>query len=210
MDGGKVRDIYVGLVKRYFVPGIFGFVGLIFFGWGLISFFVPSSGKEDILFDGVSDVAVDVKSDISPTIGKQVVVDVEGAVARPGVYHLLGDSRVQDGLVAAGGLSVKADREKVEKVLNLAAKVVDGAKVYVPFAGEMVASGGEAVLGESSSVININSAGEAELDNLPGVGSSTVQKLVGNRPYGSVDDLVSKKVVTRKMFEKIKDMISVY
>jgi competence protein ComEA len=66
------------------------------------------------------------------------------------------------------------------------------------------------VQGSSTGSVNINQATEEELDALPGVGPVTAQKIISNRPYQSVDDLVSKKAVGQSVFSKIKDQVRVY
>lgn len=112
-------------------------------------------------------------------------------------------------MIAAGGLSARADREWVAKNLNLAMKLTDGAKVYVPAFGENAGAPGssEALV---SGTININTGSASELDGLPGVGPVTAQKIIDNRPYSSVQDLLSKKAVNQKVFDNIKDKISVF
>jgi len=134
-----------------------------------------------------------------------VVVHVDGAVGSPGVYSLGPEARVMDAVTAAGGLTADADGSRI----NLAAKVADGQKVYIPAVGEQVTSDKGQVTGQSS-LININTAGESELDKLPGVGPVTAQKIIASRPYSSLEDLLTKKVVGSSTFEKIKDLISVY
>ncbi len=59
-------------------------------------------------------------------------------------------------------------------------------------------------------LININTASESQLDTLPGIGPVTAQKIIVGRQYGSIDELLSKKVVGAKVFEQLKDKISVY
>src|SRR5258706_10926313 len=115
------------------------------------------------------------------TFGMQV--DVEGAVVNPGVYKLSQNARVQDGLIAAGGLSAVADREAVAKSLNLAAKLSDGIKIYVPKIGDPSTGSGKNISGSSGNIlgaatglVNINSATADQLDNLSGVGPVPAQK----------------------------------
>lgn len=62
-------------------------------------------------------------------------VDVEGAVVHPGVYSLPAGSRVEDALIAAGGLGITADEDIFAKTINRAAKITDGAKLYIPEIG---------------------------------------------------------------------------
>jgi competence protein ComEA len=105
----------------------------------------------------------------------QVVVDVAGAVRRPGLYHLPRDARVADAIAAAGGALPKAEVDAV----NLAAPVADGVQVLVPRRGSAGATAGSA--GASSGPVDLNSATAAQLDALPGIGPSTAAKIVAYR-----------------------------
>lgn len=198
---------YLPILQRNWLPIVLGLLGLMFLGYGLISL-NSHKDKEDILFE--PGFAQDEKP-----LNKQITVDVEGAVVKPGVYDLKSDARVQDALIAAGGLSEKADRDKVAKGLNLAAKLTDGGKIYIAFVGESTVSlgtvgGGGTVLGSSSSLVNINTASASQLDKLQGIGPVTAEKIISNRPYGAIEELVSKKILGKKVFEQIKSKISVY
>lgn len=143
---------------------------------------------------------------------KQIAIDIEGAVVSPGVYMLGADSRVQDALIAAGGLSAEADRQIISKRINLAQKITDGQKLYIPKIGESkdqaaAASGGVADVQSGNGLVLINSASLSELDTLPGVGKVTAQKIVDNRPYATIEELLSKKIMSQKVFEQNKDRI---
>lgn len=174
---------------------------MIFFAYGLIGlFFSNKSASEDIVFEANSIQQ-------NPSEAKTIFIDIEGAVVVPGLYKLPQDSRIQDSLIAAGGLSATADREYIAKNLNLATKLTDGAKIYVPSIGEAVIGG--AVL-NSSSQININTGSQSGLESLPGIGPVTAAKIIEGRPYGSIDELLSKKIVGSKVFNQIKDKITVY
>ncbi|MDZ7587066.1 MAG: helix-hairpin-helix domain-containing protein [Patescibacteria group bacterium] len=137
----------------------------------------------------------------------KLMVDVGGAVVKPGVYELKGDSRINEALIAAGGLGEEADRDWVEKNLNLAAKVKDGQKIYIPDVGE---SEKVAPLQSKGTTLNINTASIAELDTLAGVGEATANKIIDNRPYGAVEELLTKKAVSNKVYEAIKENVSIY
>lgn len=144
---------------------------------------------------------------------KSITVDVSGAVNKPGVYKLKDGSRIEDAVSIAGGFSNEAQSEYIAKVLNLAAKLVDGSKIYVPKTGESASApavAGTTSTANTSGQININSASASELDSLPGVGVVTVQKIISGRPYQAIDELLSKKVVSKSVFDKIKDQLIVY
>ena len=134
-----------------------------------------------------------------------VVVHVDGAVGSPGVYSLGPEARVMDAVTAAGGLTADADGSRI----NLAAKVADGQKIYIPASGEVTSDKGQ-VTSQNASLININTASQSQLESLPAIGPVTAQKIIASRPYSSLEDLLTKKVVGSSTFEKIKDLISVY
>lgn len=149
----------------------------------------------------------------------EVYVDVDGAVARPGVYRLKDGARVSQAIDAAGGLTAEADVTG----LNRASKVTDGQKIYVPTVGEQQASlaaggpeGGAAAVsgaGASSGLVNINTASAAELQTLSGIGPSMAQSIIDERTqngaFASVDDLMRVSGIGEKKLAKIKDCICV-
>ena len=141
----------------------------------------------------------------------EVVVDVSGAVVKPGVYKLPAGARVSDAIGEAGGFAPTADSEFISKGINLAQKVSDGAKIYIPKKGETVqgASSGSS-LTSITGKININSASQSQLESLPAIGPVTAGKIIAGRPYSAIDDLLAKKIVGQKTFEKIKGAISVF
>jgi competence protein ComEA len=106
---------------------------------------------------------------------KQLVVDVAGAVRRPGLYHLDPAARVADAIAAAGGATRRADVDAV----NLAAPLADGLQVVVPRRGAATASAGGPP--SPTAPVDLNSASVEQLDALPGIGPSTAQKIVDFR-----------------------------
>ncbi len=140
-----------------------------------------------------------------------ITVYVVGAVKRPGVYTIAGGSRVVDAINAAGGFTASANQIAV----NLAMKVVDGMKIYVPF----VRSEGQVVYGDGSSgsfssgKIPINTATEKELETIPGIGPVLASRIVEYRrehgPFASYEDLLNVKGIGEKILEKIKPYIEV-
>lgn len=184
---------------------------MIFFTYGLIGLLVTSKrDSEEIVFDSAEQNSAMKQS----AEAKTILVDIEGAVGKPGVYKLPENSRIQDGLVAAGGLSAKADRDYIAKNLNLATRLTDGSKVFIPIIGQAVNSA--LVLTASSEgiivgvLININTASQSQLESLPGIGPVTAQKIIAGRSYSTVDELLNKKIVGNKVFVQIKEKISVY
>jgi competence protein ComEA len=142
----------------------------------------------------VAVVASDPVATPASTTPTEVMVHVAGAVVEPGVYALGADARVRDAIVAAGGPTETADWN----ALNLAASIADGVKVYVPTVGEIVPPSLTAPLGvpvssAAAGPVDVNVAGAAELDALPGVGPATAAAIVVERerngPFVDVDDL---------------------
>jgi len=143
---------------------------------------------------------------------KTISVDVSGAVNAPGVYRLKDGARIEDAVGAAGGFAEIANKEYISKYLNMAQKLLDGSKVYVPVVGEnSVPSGGGMVAGASiNAKVNINTATQAELEALSGVGPVTASKIIWDRAYQTTEDLLNKKVIGKSVFEKIKEQLLVY
>ena len=141
--------------------------------------------------------------------GDGVVVDVQGAVRRPGVVRLPGGSRVADALQAAGGYSKKADLNAAAAALNLAAPLTDGAQVYVPMLGASAAGGAPSPAGNG--LVNLNTASAEELDALPGIGPVTVQKIMAARteqPFTTLDEMVAREVIDRGQLEDIRELVT--
>jgi len=190
--------------KQYYFPLFMAILGVIFFGYGLIQYLGSSQhGKAETTL-------ADVTTPTHVKTVKSISVDVEGAVFHTGVFTVPQDSRLQDALIKAGGLNEDADRDFVAKHINLASKLQDGAKIYIPRVGENILEGASTVNtdnGVAVVFININTTTPEMLDSLPGIGPTTAQKIITNRPYASIQDLVTKKIVSQKIFDQIKDKI---
>ena len=139
-----------------------------------------------------------------------IYVHICGAVINPGVYQVPAGTRVYQALELAGGSSDDAYLSGI----NLADKLADGQKVYIPSEGENA----EGILsidsGDVQSVmININTASEAELMTLPGIGQSRAKDIINYRVknglFESIDDIMKVSGIKEAAFEKIKDLIKV-
>jgi len=196
--------------KNNLIILVLGVLGLSLLFVGLIQ--LLGQKPPEVNFSAAQDLKT---TQSTASTSPKIAVDIEGAVQKPGVFRLPPDARVQDALIAAGGISAQADRNFIEKSLNLAQKLTDGAKIYIPRQGE-VATSTKLTTGlsvdTSQSVrgqININSATLVQLDTLPGVGQVIGQKIIDNRPYSDISQLVSKKIVSQKTFDKLKDSIGI-
>ena len=164
-------------------------------------------------------------------ISDSYFIDVSGAVLNPDLYEVTPGARLKDVIDLAGGLSSEADSFFVGRNFNMAKMLKDQEKIYIPFISD-TANGifvekarmldylnpvdntafpsTENLANKtknSEGLISINSASSEELDTLPSIGPSTAQKIIDNRPYSSVDELLSKKVVKSNVFENIKEFI---
>jgi competence protein ComEA len=150
--------------------------------------------------------------------GAPLVVDVDGAVRRPGVYRLVRGSRIGDAVAAAGGYGPRVDTSAAQ-ALNLAALLEDGQQVHVPARSEAAVPASDSGVGAGSGAapaaaapggpVNLNTASAEQLDSLPGVGPATVAKIVAARPFGAVQDLLDRMVVGPATFEKLKALVTV-
>jgi competence protein ComEA len=148
----------------------------------------------------------------SALVEEKYVVHVAGLVAAPGVYELKPGSRVKDAIEAAGGALEGADLES----LNLAQRIADGEKVLVskigmaPALADPPAPG--ASPGTSGQKVNLNTATQAELEALPGVGPVTAQRMLDFRKqkgrFSSVRDLLEVEGIGPKKYEAIKNLVT--
>lgn len=179
------------------------------------------AGEED---EDPSSVEGEASAEKDAAEPEELLVDVGGAVAAPGVVRVAAGARVTDAVAAAGGLTAEADTA----TLNLAARLEDGQKVYVPTAGEAMpaAGGGSADAGAAaggagsagaggatSGLVNINTASADELDALPGVGPATAQAIIDEREsngaFTSAEDIMRVSGIGEKKFAKLKSSICV-
>jgi competence protein ComEA len=164
--------------------------------------------------------------DPTPTTGAKgepatIAVHVAGAVTHPGVVELHAGARVIDAVEAVGGALGDGDLDR----LNLAAKVTDGQRVYVAKVGEAdpgvtngdaavggdgAASGGSATAGAK---VNLNTATQAQLEELPGIGPTYAQAILAERQrrgsFRSVNDLRSVRGIGDKRFAELAPLVTV-
>lgn len=151
-----------------------------------------------------------------PPTPAPIVVYISGAVAKSGLYSLPVGSRVNDAVQAAGGFTSEANPDG----LNLAAQLTDGERIYVSSVGEQPAIPlSTAELPASSSrqgglvIVNINTAGQQELESLPEIGPKTAQAIIAYRTahgfFKSIEDILKVDGIGPVTFEQIKDWITI-
>jgi len=156
----------------------------------------------------------------------QIKVELAGAVKKPGIYELELGQRRADLLTMAGGLDQEASLVFITKTFNLSTVLEDGEKIYIPYAWEEEwqltalkqintqglenkSSGSDNFGTTISSLISINTADSKALESLPGIGEKRAGDIITNRPYASINELLSKGVVTEKIFDSIKGLIGI-
>ena len=177
--------------------------------------------QDDVIITSGSDGA-DIDDDTgenSKTYDRDIIyIDVEGAVASPGVVKTPPESRVFYAVDMAGGLTDKADTSKI----NLAAKLSDGDKVYIPYISDDGNDGpdgrkygytGNKARGNADEIVNINTATMAELESVSGIGPSTARNIIDYRDknggFRKLTDLLEINGIGEKTFEKFKDKLCV-
>ncbi len=144
----------------------------------------------------------------TPKIDSKIVVDIEGAVKNPGAYSVDFGARLKDIVKTAGGLTITADSQLFYKQFNLSEKLVDEQKIYIPTLTDSNQSDSPSSPKPDTDKINVNTASKDELDALPGIGSVTADKIIQNRPYSTPEDLLKQSVLTKAVYEKLKDLIT--
>lgn len=130
-----------------------------------------------------------------------VVVQVDGEVLSPGIYHLPAGARARDAIRAAGGPSPGADTTAV----NQARLLRDGDRLTLPARASAVVAEGLRVL--------LNTAGEAQLISLPGIGPVLARRIIAHRqrqgPYQRLEDLLQVEGIGPKLLERLRPLVNV-
>ncbi len=136
-----------------------------------------------------------------------ITVQISGAVATPGLYELPIESRVNDGINAAGGSLSNADLSGI----NQAAFLTDGQKVTVPFLAAVAEA--DAPVSLAAGPLNINTATVEQLIDLPDIGEVKAQAIVDyrnqNGPFNSVEGLLAVEGISESLLEKLRPLITV-
>ena len=149
--------------------------------------------------------------EVAPT---PLVVDVEGAVVRPGLVSVPAGGRVGTAIELAGGFAADVDLAAAAATLNLAQEVTDGLKLLVPAIGDTAPTTENGAAGPDAQggPIDLNRATDAQLDGLPGVGPATIAKIIAAReeaPFATTEELRSRGIVGEATFAKLRDLVTV-
>lgn len=194
---------------------LIGLIVLLMVIYGVTLYYFLSANDEDVAFQLVEGSDTAVYSSSIADEPEIIVIYVTGAVKYPGVYELNKGDRVKDAIDVAGGTLPDADLLRI----NLAQKLLDEDKVYIPKIGEESGNRGgvdyliPGVNSSESGKININNAGLAELEQLPGIGPATAQKIIDYRTkngrFNSIEELKNVSGIGDKKYEDLKDKITV-
>ena len=152
-------------------------------------------------------------SDAGPDTGQEetlekICVYVCGEVKNPGVYELEAGARVAEAVEAAGGMT----EEAAESRLNLAEHMTDGQKIEVP-SKEQEEQLKEEAFGQGSGLVNLNTASAEQLTTLRGIGETKAEDILNYREahggFRSIEELMQIPGIKERVFEKIKDQITV-
>lgn len=189
---------------------VLGFIGIGFMSYGLWQSYSEKLKKDSSVV--IQEISSQKES------SEKVIVDVSGAVENPGIYTLSANDRINDALVAAGGLSVQADRGYISRYMNLAEKLSDGMKVFVPIKDDpylstnttyKYATEEEQEDATSNTVLklNVNTASIVELDSLWGIGRARAESIITHRPYSSLEELVTKAAIPSSVVDRNKSLL---
>ena len=191
----------------------------------LALYFLFPHGDSDEILSAPSDLIEAESPQLSetPTLinepeaePEKILIEIKGQVKAPGVFEMPPGSRLHDAVELAGGFLPEAD----DLSLNMAMKLMDEMSVFVPKIGEVESAppvvtqpAGAATAGAQGTPVNINTADEAALTTLPGIGPSKASAIIAHReengPFASIEALKDVTGIGDKTFEKLKDSISV-
>jgi len=143
---------------------------------------------------------------------QSIYVDISGAVRHPGLYQMSEGDRIQEVIKKAGGYTDEADTGYISHALNLAQRLKDQDKIYIPSkeetaSGSYLISSAPTENSAADSLISLNESEENEIESLPNVGKVTAQKIINSRPYKALEELYTKGVISKNLFDKIKDSL---
>lgn len=144
----------------------------------------------------------------STQIESCIYVDISGEVKNPGIYKLDSQTRLYELIDKAGGLTKHADIDQI----NQAESIEDGQKIIIPTEATSENSDNASAEQTLNGKININTASETELMELPGVGAAIASRIVeyrGGSRFRTIEDLKNVSGIGDKTFEKMKDLIQI-
>jgi competence protein ComEA len=186
----------------------------------LLQWYKSTSRQTSPLTVNTNQVSAQIPNDSS----RYIYVDLSGSVVEPKVHRVPENTRLFEILSASGGLNELADRPYFYRNYNLAMILNDQDKIYVPSINEVVSgvylennklvsaytqgtTQSKQSASEPTGKISINTASQALLETLKGVGNITASRIIAGRPYKTIDELVDKDILKSALFDSIKDQL---
>jgi len=186
----------------------FALIGLILLAALVLMY---KNGREDSKPESLAGALFEEDNEIMEP--EQLVFDIAGAVNKPGVYYLPIGSIVNEAIKEAGGLHDDADKDYINKNINLAEEISNHSKIYIPLRGE-AASTNVATPGTATShKINLNTASLSELDTLPGIGPAYAGRIIDYRNehgrFTNINELLNVQGIGSSLFSRLKDKVTI-
>lgn len=206
------KKLFNWQLVAFFILALVGLAAIIFGLYSLTIFSNQSYFNEEIAPEASSSAGLAVPQGY-------IYVDLAGAVTKPGIYQLAVGSRLATAIDEAGGFTTQADPDYISQALNLAERLKDGDKIYIfsqvereyqQTAAEFCQSLSTASTQDTeagTTQISINNASAEDLQSLEGIGEVRAGEIVAGRPYQSLSELVSKKILSESLFGKIENQL---
>lgn len=187
---------------------IIGLIGIIIISI-IIYYMTQKIGNDEIVIDNTESIEEE-------EIEEKIAIHMTGCVKNPGIIELEDGARIDDAIQLAGGLTEEADLTNV----NLAYKVEDGQKIYIPSIHdieekEIIQENQEEIFGEENETgkVNINTAKQTELETLPGIGPTIALRIIEyrkeNGEFTDIEELKEIEGIGEAKWEQIKDFVEI-
>lgn len=187
---------------------IIGLIGIIIISI-IIYYMTQKIGNDEIVIDNTESIEEE-------EIEEKIAIHMTGCVKNPGIIELEDGARIDDAIQLAGGLTEEADLTNV----NLAYKVEDGQKIYIPSIHdieekEIIQENQEEILSEENKTgkVNINTAKQTELETLPGIGPTIALRIIEyrkeNGEFTDIEELKEVEGIGEAKWEQIKDFVEI-
>lgn len=188
---------------------IIGLIGIIIISI-IIYYMTQKIGNDEIVIDNTESIEEE------EVIEEKIAIHMTGCVKNPGIIELKEGERIDDAIQLAGGLTEEADLTNV----NLAYKVEDGQKIYIPSIHdieekEIIQENQEEIFGKENETgkVNINTAKQTELETLPGIGPTIALRIIGyrkeNGEFTDIEELKEIEGIGEAKWEQIKDFVEI-
>ena len=188
---------------------IIGLIGIIIISI-IIYYMTQKIGNDEIIIENTESIEEE------EVIEEKIAIHMTGCVKNPGIIELEDGARMDDAIQLAGGLTEDADLTNV----NLAYKVEDGQKIYIPSIHdieekEIIQENQEEIFGEENETgkVNINTAKQKELETLPGIGPTIALRIIEyreeNGKFTNIEELKEVEGIGEAKWEQIKDFIEI-